>query len=44
MTADEKIAALEERIAKLETLLTKVIGLASQSKFGRAYLKKIMED
>lgn len=44
MNADEKIADLEARILKLEALLAKVIGVAAQSKFGRAYLKKIMED
>lgn len=44
MSPDEKIAELEARITKLENLLTKVVGIAMQSKFGRAYLKKIMED
>ena len=44
MNAEDQIADLQARVEKLETLLAKVVSIAMQSKFGRAYLKKIMED
>ena len=43
MTAEEKIASLEDRITRLETLLAKVIKVASANPFARTYVKKIME-
>lgn len=44
MTTDERIADLEARIGKLETLLGKVVKLAMANPFARTYIKKIMED
>lgn len=44
MTADEKIALLEERVSRLETLLSKVVKLAMANPFARVYVKKIMQE
>ncbi len=44
MTTEEKVAGLEARIARLEALLSKVVTLASASAFGRAFLKKVMDE
>jgi hypothetical protein len=44
VNAEEKIAALEERIGRLEALVAKVIRIASANPFARSYLKKVMED
>ena len=44
MTTDEKIADLQARIEKMETLLGKVIKLAMANPFARKYIQKVMED